>query len=763
MRKLYTLPLSPASLRDAARLHILGILFFFSVGSAFGQNKPIANDDRLNIYYASNKMVRLDLAQNDVLPSSGSVSFKIVKQPKYVRVFLDQTKGTFTYSMTYLFESLDTFEYAIHEPVRNVYDTATVILQHYRGWSYGTDLNVNSDNVQTGIKSYYLNESIFNADTLANYQVDILEMPKKGTVRRLSAQMFEYISNDNVEGFDSLTYRACDRSFNYCKDFKINIKLKNKPPVANDDSITVKYNTEEYFNYWVQKNDYDVDDDIESYKILGTKTNSTAVFENFADLTYIPELNFTGQDIITYQVCDKSGFCDTAKIYVTVLPPDALNAYNVRIGFDVVENLSDVDNLTGYVTPSDQIGLTFRIIKQAKQGSITLLNEEVSYNLVNRNFLGRDTAKYSVCTQDGRCDTALIIIDVFSTNSAPYANDDYFATGGETIEDNVSQNDYDDDDNIVSFKLLKNPKLGTINFDIQGYFLYSPLPNKLGTDTLTYQVCDQMGLCDTAKLFIDVTPNVAPVAKDDYLTTYGEEIYESIVQNDTDNNFDSFNLLNTAKLGEAYLDSDGYLNYTPSSNVFGNDTLTYRVCDVGGLCDTANIFINIINSNLAPIAYDDNYETSGEVINDNVSINDDYLDGDINDYRLLTNAKLGQIEFASTGEFFYTPKANIVGIDTISYQVCDEFNLCDTANIYVSVNTQIDSTNTPSVSIQSSTSNACMGANIDFVATVTGITGIVNYQWEESADGTNFIAIAGANSAVLIASTYNVGLTFYHK
>jgi Bacterial Ig domain len=382
MRKLYTLPLSPASLRDAARLHILGILFFFSVGSAFGQNKPIANDDRLNIYYASNKMVRLDLAQNDVLPSSGSVSFKIVKQPKYVRVFLDQTKGTFTYSMTYLFESLDTFEYAIHEPVRNVYDTATVILQHYRGWSYGTDLNVNSDNVQTGIKSYYLNESIFNADTLANYQVDILEMPKKGTVRRLSAQMFEYISNDNVEGFDSLTYRACDRSFNYCKDFKINIKLKNKPPVANDDSITVKYNTEEYFNYWVQKNDYDVDDDIESYKILGTKTNSTAVFENFADLTYIPELNFTGQDIITYQVCDKSGFCDTAKIYVTVLPPDALNAYNVRIGFDVVENLSDVDNLTGYVTPSDQIGLTFRIIKQAKQGSITLLNEEVSYNLL---------------------------------------------------------------------------------------------------------------------------------------------------------------------------------------------------------------------------------------------------------------------------------------------------------------------------------------------------------------------------------------------
>ena len=379
MRKLYTLPLS-----------ILGILFFF-LNPIFGQVKPVANDDKFDIGYEGCKTTVLELSKNDLFPGLGKVSFKMIKQPKVIRVFFDEYNGSTTYLMSYVFRGLDSFQYVIHEPIKNIYDTATVILNVDPRWSWNYDLN--SSPVRIGIQAFELNgHSSLHVykDTLDNYTIDIVKMPKKGTMKRLNAQLFEYIPNINADGTDSVTYRACDKSYNYCKDFPVSVKLVNKPPTAVDDYITVHYNTEEYFHNEIWKNDYDPDNDIVHHEILGSTASSTLVFGEYGDLTYKPALNFNGQDTVTYRICDLKGLCDTGKVYVTVLPASPIIAKTATYKIDkLYEEYTFSSSLSYFVAGEnvDYSTLTYKIIAQPKEGNAVVTNsDEFTYNLNNKNF-----------------------------------------------------------------------------------------------------------------------------------------------------------------------------------------------------------------------------------------------------------------------------------------------------------------------------------------------------------------------------------------
>ena len=65
---------------------------------------------------------------------------------------------------------------------------------------------------------------------------------------------------------------------------------------------------------------------------------------------------------------------------------------------------------------------------------------------------------------------------------------------------------------------------------------YTPDPNFNGTDTFTYQVCDDDGNCDTATVTVTVNDvNDPPVANDDSATTDEDTpVTIDILDNDTD-------------------------------------------------------------------------------------------------------------------------------------------------------------------------------------------------------------------------------------
>ncbi|WP_198314970.1 Ig-like domain-containing protein [Chitinophaga sp. MD30] len=120
-----------------------------------------------------------------------------------------------------------------------------------------------------------------------------------------------------------------------------------------------------------------------------------------------------------------------------------------------------------------------------------------------------------------------------------------------------------------------------------------PNANFNGTDSLTYQVCDNgtPSLCDTATVVFNVAAvNDAPVAvRDTVAVTEDLPATGNVLTNDSDPEGNALvaSLVKAPVNGTVVLNANGSLTYTPNANFNGTDSLTYQVCDNGtpSLCD----------------------------------------------------------------------------------------------------------------------------------------------------------------------------------
>ncbi len=98
-----------------------------------------------------------------------------------------------------------------------------------------------------------------------------------------------------------------------------------------------------------------------------------------------------------------------------------------------------------------------------------------------------------------------------SINLAPTANTDIEQTFFDIpVLINVASNDSDPNNNInassfnVTCPVCTGPSNGTLTNSGNGNFNYTPNSGFLGEDSFIYEVCDDMGLCDTATVYINV-------------------------------------------------------------------------------------------------------------------------------------------------------------------------------------------------------------------------------------------------------------------
>lgn len=138
--------------------------------------------------------------------------------------------------------------------------------------------------------------------------------------------------------------------------------------------------------------------------------------------------------------------------------------------------------------------------------------------------------------------------------------------------------------------------------------------------------------------------NNPPLAKPDFAETPEEvPVNINVLANDTDDGPPEELFVNNIPVlpsnGIAIIETDNTITYTPELNFFGLDTFVYEVCDIGILCDTALVTVNVTPApiNLPPIANDDSFSV---VINSdesdcanhfNVLANDIDPDGNDND------------------------------------------------------------------------------------------------------------------------------------
>ncbi|WP_397446188.1 CshA/CshB family fibrillar adhesin-related protein [Polaribacter sp. R77954] len=528
-------------------------------------------------------------------------------------------------------------------------------------------------------------------------------------------------------------------------EIAITVTGVNDAPVANNDSTTTDEDTPVSLN--VTTNDIDLDGTIDVATVdldpatPGIQTTFTVANEgtytvdNLGVVTFTPVANFNGiATPVNYTVNDNEGLTSNiAEIAITVTGVNDVPVANndvvstpedAPVSLKVTTNDTDLDGTIDVATvdldpATPGIQTTFTV---ANEGTYTVDNLGVVTFTPVANFNGIATpVNYTVNDNEGlTSNIATIAVTVTGVNDAPVANNDSTTTDEDTpVSLNVTTNDTDLDGTIDVATVDLDPATpgiqttftvaneGTYTVDNLGVVTFTPVANFNGIATpVNYTVNDNEGLTSNiAEIAITVTAvNDAPVAVDD---TYTTDEDTSVVLNpltgdsDLDNDVLSIVSINGEALtggvqviatpnGTVNIDGGGNITFTPTANYNGTETFPYVITD-GTVTATANeiITINPIVDVVDDIATTN--EQAPVVIDVFANDNDVPTTGTItttqptNGVVVITDPNNTPND-PSDDVVTYTPNVGFVGVDTFEYTLCDANNVCDTAEVSVTVN-----------------------------------------------------------------------------
>ncbi|NLP57153.1 Ig-like domain-containing protein [Lutibacter sp. B1] len=129
-------------------------------------------------------------------------------------------------------------------------------------------------------------------------------------------------------------------------------------------------------------------------------------------ITYTPNTNYVGEDTFEYTVCDTAGNCDTATVAVTIIPEINLEDDLFEIeSLDPIEvNIFDNDTnipMEGTLNVSNPENGTVSI---DDNGTPNNPSDDVVTYIPGNNYVDRDIFTYTVCDNNGNCQTATVEI-----------------------------------------------------------------------------------------------------------------------------------------------------------------------------------------------------------------------------------------------------------------------------------------------------------------------------------------------------------------
>ncbi|HEX6716318.1 MAG TPA: Ig-like domain-containing protein [Pyrinomonadaceae bacterium] len=275
-------------------------------------------------------------------------------------------------------------------------------------------------------------------------------------------------------------------------------------------------------------------------------------------------------------------------------------------------------------------------------------------------------------------------------NNPPVAVNDSFTVHGRTNLP-VLANDSDPDGNSIGVSgYVTTPQHGTVSGPTTwgGPVSFTPTMGYVGSDQFVYRVCDNQNACATATVTLSIVNN-PPNAGDNSYTTHGGlfQAAPGFLNNDSDPDGDPLDT-NGVKgcqiLPHSYMckNADGSLSYSPNYGWVGQENHTFNICDNLGACSSETLTFNSINQ--APVAVLDFYVAySGTMLAipaPGPIANDFDPEGDtisLAGWTLTcTSTPHGWLCRNSMGSFSYTPTAGYTGLDSYTYQICDNVGGC---------------------------------------------------------------------------------------
>ena len=268
-------------------------------------------------------------------------------------------------------------------------------------------------------------------------------------------------------------------------------------------------------------------------------------------------------------------------------------------------------------------------------------------------------------------------------------------------------NDTDPTPDALTAVLVTAPSAGTLTLNADGSFTYTPNGNFNGVDSFTYKASDGFNQSNLATVAITVTPvadSPAAVA-DAYNVVAGQTLNVAapgVLANDSDADGNPLTaVISGATPTGLTLNADGSFSYGPAGTAGTTVTFQYVANDstVDSTPATVTITVVAAPANVAPVATDDNWQTSrNTAITLSVTANDVDSDGSINAATVDLNPTLanrqttvttqagGTATVDNAGNVTFTPRRGFRGTDTFTYTVKDNAGATsNTATVRVNV------------------------------------------------------------------------------
>ncbi|WP_374944747.1 tandem-95 repeat protein, partial [Sphingomonas sp.] len=407
----------------------------------------------------------------------------------------------------------------------------------------------------------------------------------------------------------------------------------------------------------------------------------------------------TGTESFTYRVVDAKGLSDTATLSFTVtgsnVPPVAVDD-----SFTTAEDSAltlTAAQLTANDTDANGNTLSLQSVGNASGGTVTLVNGVVTFT-PNADYNG--PASFDYVVSDGTAtDTGTVNVTVTPVNDVPVAAADSYTATEDTVfaGSSVLANDSDVESTLTA-TLVSGPSHGTLAFNADGTFTYTPTGNFAGNDTFTYTASDGTATSAPTTVTIAVAPvNDAPVAANDSYAVAEDGVLSvsaaGVLANDIDVDGPSLSaVLGTGPAnGALVLNADGSFAYTPNADFAGTDSFTYTASDGSASSAAATVTITVAAVNDAPVAVDDNATVAEDaILSGSVATNDGDVDSGALTYSTASTAdgltfnSDGSYTLDATGAAYQDLGAGEQRDVTVAYQVSDGA-LADTGTLTITV------------------------------------------------------------------------------
>ena len=258
--------------------------------------------------------------------------------------------------------------------------------------------------------------------------------PANGYVIMRTDGSFDYTPDPGFSGDDVFTYKAFDgTSSSTPAQVKISVTGGNTAPVANADAYATLVNTTLVIAApGILGNDLDADGDTLTAAKLGDPAHGTLMLSSNGGFTYIPSLNYAGDDIFTYQAFDGTAYSTPVQVTITVAgggntEPDAnSDSYVTDTNVQLV-----VDALTGLLANDFDVDgdtLTAVLWVAPVNGSLNLQPDGSFVYTPAPDYSGTATFTYKAFDGELYSDPCMVTITINPTNTAPQAAADSYET-----------------------------------------------------------------------------------------------------------------------------------------------------------------------------------------------------------------------------------------------------------------------------------------------------------------------------------------------